>query len=335
MVLDAPRHGRCATAELPDPEPGPGQVLLRVRACGGLPHRPAHRRRRARPMPKLPLVLGHQIVGRVVGGRRALRGWATASACPGSAGPAASAATAARAARTSATARASPATTSTAATPSCAVADERFCFPLPDGYADLQAAPLLCAGLIGYRALRLAGDARAARPLRLRRRGAHRRAGRARSRAGACSRSRAPGDDAGAGVRARAGRRVGGRRDERRPPEELDAAIIFAPVGELVPAALRGAREGRRGRLRGHPHERHPVVPLRAALGRARAALGGEPHARATARSSSRSRRRCRCARRSRRYPLERANEALDRLRSGHIRGAAAILPGKPLGATE
>ena len=89
-----------------------------------------------------------------------------------------------------------------------AVADERYCFPLPEGYPDLQAAPLLCAGLIGYRSLRLCGDARAARPLRLRRLGPHhlpggRAPGPARLRAHPAGRRRDP------ALRARAGRRVG------------------------------------------------------------------------------------------------------------------------------
>ncbi len=119
-----------------------------------------------------------------------------------------------------------------------AVADERFCFPIPDGYPDEQAAPLLCAGLIGYRCLRMCGDARRARPLRLRRSGAHPHAGRARpgprglrvhARRATTSPRPSPASSA---------RRGPARRDAR-PPEQLDAAIIFAPVGALVPLALR------------------------------------------------------------------------------------------------
>ena len=116
--------------------------------------------------------------------------------------------------------------------------------PDPGGLPGLQAAPLLCAGLIGYRSLRLGGDARAARPLRLRRRGPHHLPG-----------GRAPGP---AGVRASHGRATprpsasrcelgaewAGRLRPSRRPEPLDAAIIFAPVGELVPVALRAVRPG-------------------------------------------------------------------------------------------
>ncbi len=139
--------------------------------------------------------------------------------------------------------------------------------PLPAGYADAQAAPLLCAGLIGYRALRAGRRRGAARPLRLRRRRAHRRA---RSRATQGRRvfafTRAGRRRARRRSRASSARTGPARRDEA-PPEPLDAAIIFAPVGALVPAALRAVAQGRHGRLRRHPHERHPVVPLRRSCG--------------------------------------------------------------------
>ena len=122
-----------------------------------------------------------------------------------------------------------------------AVADERYCFPMPDGYADLEAAPLLCAGLIGYRALRMCGDAER---LGLYGFGASAHivcqvAAHQGRRVFALTR---PGDDE-TRLRARARRRVG-RRLRRGCPEELDAAIIFAPVGELVPGALRALAPG-------------------------------------------------------------------------------------------
>ena len=144
-----------------------------------------------------------------------------------------------------------------------AVADERFCFPIPDGYPDEQAAPLLCAGLIGYRSLRLAGDAEAlglygfgasahivcqVAVAQGRRVFAGTRAGDDETQAFARSLGAAWAGDAPAG-----------------PPEELDAVIVFAPVGELVPAALRHVRKGGVGRLRRDPHERHPVVPATSA----------------------------------------------------------------------
>jgi propanol-preferring alcohol dehydrogenase len=122
------------------------------------------------------------------------------------------------------------------------VADERFCFPIPDGYPDLQAAPLLCAGLIGYRALRMAGDARrlgfygfgSAASILVQ---VARHQGR---RVYAFSR---PGDQASQEFARSLGADWAGGSDER-PPEPLDAAILFAPAGDLVPAALRAVAKG-------------------------------------------------------------------------------------------
>src|ERR687891_758469 len=150
MVLEAP--GRpLREADLPVPEPGPGQVLLRVRACG-VCRTDLHIVDGELHEPKLPLVLGHQIVGEDVDSGERLGipwlGWTDGSCryctsgrenlCYGArftgydldGGYA-----------------------------EYAVADRRYCFPIPEGYPDVQAAPLLCAGLIGYRSLRLAGEA--------------------------------------------------------------------------------------------------------------------------------------------------------------------------------
>ena len=225
-VLDAPGRPLRA-AELPEPEPGPGEVLLRVHACGvcrtdlhvldgevapapaaARPRPPDRRHRRRRP--------------------------ASASACRGSAGRAASAATAARGRENLCDRARFTGRDRDGGFAEYAVADARFCFPIPDGYPDLQAAPLLCAGLIGHRALRMAGDAE-----RLGLYGfgaaAHiicqvaRHEGRrvfAFTRAGRRRRRRP----------SRASSAPSGRaRPATRPPEELDAAIIFAPAGALVP----------------------------------------------------------------------------------------------------
>ena len=207
MLLDAPGT-KLREAEIRRPELRPGEVRIRVGACG-VCRTDLHIRDGELREPKLPLVLGHQIVGTVIEGDGSRR--ARASASPGWAGPAASAATAAPDARTCATARASPATRSTAATPRRPSPTRATAFRFPTVRADEELAPLLCAGLIGYRALRAAGDGESARPLRLRRRRAHRRAGRAsrrtpRVRLHAARRR----GSAVAGSRAR--RRVGGRR---------------------------------------------------------------------------------------------------------------------------
>jgi len=146
------------------------------------------------------------------------------------------------------------------------LADARYCLPLP-GLRRRARRPLLCAGLIGYRALRMAGEARrigiygfgaAAHIVR---------------------RWPVPGRDCLAFVRPATRTRHGlqcrslqlGRRSDERPPEALDAAIIFAPVGALVPAALAAVRPAVRG-LRRHPHERHPVLPYALLWGSARSA---------------------------------------------------------------
>ena len=176
-----------------------------------------------------------------------------------------------------------------------AVADGRYALALPEGFGDLEAAPLLCAGLIGHRALRMTGDgqrlglygfgasAHIVCQVALhqgRRVFAFTRAGDAASQAFALELGcEWAGDALGAA------------------PEELDAAIIFAPVGELVPAALQGSGARRRGRVRGHPHERHPVVPLRDPVGRARRCARSPISRARTPSSSSTSLRGCRCAR--------------------------------------
>src|SRR5438093_165583 len=136
-------------AQLPEPEPAPGELLLRVRACG-VCRTDLHVFDGELSQPKLPLVLGHQVVGEVVGeGRRVgvpWLGW-TCGEC--------------RYCRSGLENLCDRAQFTgydlDGGYAEYAVADERFCFPLPEGYPDLQAAPLLCAGLIGYRALRLAG----------------------------------------------------------------------------------------------------------------------------------------------------------------------------------
>ena len=158
MVLEAPGQP-LVEAELPDPKPAEGQVLIEVSTCG-VCRTDLHIFDGELTEPKLPLVLGHQIVGRVIeagAGATASR-QATASAFRGSAGPTAPAATADRAGRTSASTRSFTGYDIDGGYAERAVADERFCFPLPGEMSDEHAAPLLCAGLIGYRSLRLAGE---------------------------------------------------------------------------------------------------------------------------------------------------------------------------------
>src|ERR1700761_6102378 len=149
MVLDEARAPLRA-AELPRPQPRRGQMLLRVRACG-VCRTDLHVADGELTKPKLPLVIGHQIVGEAEDGRRLgvpWLGW-TCGVC-----------------RYCTSGRENLCDRARftgydldGGYGEWAVADERFCFPIPEGYGDLDAAPLLCAGLIGYRALRLAGEA--------------------------------------------------------------------------------------------------------------------------------------------------------------------------------
>jgi alcohol dehydrogenase, propanol-preferring len=233
MLLDRPGQ-QLREAELPEPQPGPGQLLVRVRACS-VCRTDLHIVDGELTRPKLPLVLGHQIVGTVVGEERRIGipwlGW-TDGDC--------------RYCRSDRENLCDNARFTgydiDGGYAEYAVADERFCLGLPGEYEDLEVAPLLCAGLIGYRALRLAGDGE-----RLGLYGfgasAHIIAQVARHQGRRVFAFTRPGDDEGQRFALGLGAEWAGGSDER-PPEELDSTIIFAPVGELVPAALRVLAKG-------------------------------------------------------------------------------------------
>jgi propanol-preferring alcohol dehydrogenase len=232
MLLDAPGTPLRA-AELPEPEPAAGELLLRVRACA-VCRTDLHIVDGELTEPKLPLVPGHMIVGEVVGdGRRVgvpWLGWTDGDCryC--------------RAGLENLCERAQfTGYDRDGGFAEYTVADERFCFPLPDDYDDLEVAPLLCSGLIGYRALRFAGDAE-----RLGLYGfgasAHIIVQVARHQGRRVFAFTRPGDGEGQEFARGLGAEWAGGSDES-PPEELDAAIIFAPVGALVPAALRAVRK--------------------------------------------------------------------------------------------
>jgi propanol-preferring alcohol dehydrogenase len=321
MVLDAPRSA-LRPGDLADPEPGPGDVLLEVAACG-ICRTDLHVVDGELQHPKLPLVPGHQIVGRLVqdGERFAAGdrvgvpwlGW-TCGECRYC-----------RSGRENLCDRARfTGYDRDGGFARFAVADERFSFALPDGYPDLQAAPLLCAGLIGYRTLRMAGDAErvgiygfgAAAHIvcqvarhQGRRVFAFTRAGDADSQAFAL--------ELGAEW---AGDALGP------PPEELDAALIFAPVGELVPAALKAVAKGGSVVCGGIHMSDIPSMPYELLWGervvRSVANLtraDGEEFLELAPRVPVRTQ--------VETHPLDQANEALERLRGGRIRGAAVLVP--------
>jgi propanol-preferring alcohol dehydrogenase len=232
MLLDAPGKPLRA-AEIAEPEPGPGEFLLRVRACA-VCRTDLHIVDGELTQPKLPLVLGHMIVADVIGeGRRVgvpWLGWTdgTCRYC--------------RADLENLCDRAQfTGYDRDGGFAEYTVADERFCFTLPDRYADLDVAPLLCSGLIGYRALRFTGDAE-----RLGLYGfgasAHIIVQVARHQGRRVFGFTRPGDTEGQEFARSLGVEWAAGSNEP-PPEELDAAIIFAPVGALVPAALRAVRK--------------------------------------------------------------------------------------------
>src|SRR5881275_291698 len=241
MVLSAAREP-LELRELPVPKAGPGQVLLRVRACG-VCRTDLHIVDGELPRPKLPLVPGHEIVATVEQGGSRFRkgdrvgvpwlGW-TDGTCRFCASGRENLCDAARFTGYDIDGGYAELT----------VADERYCFPLPDSYDDLRAAPLLCAGLIGYRTLRLAGDAQriglygfGASAHILCQVAAHQ--GR---RVFAFTR---PGDDQGQAFARELGAEWAGASGEA-PPEELDGAIVFAPAGTLMIDALRVSAKGAR-----------------------------------------------------------------------------------------
>ena len=315
MVLDAP--GRpLRDAELPVPETGPGQVLLRVRACG-VCRTDVHVVDGDLPEPKLPLVPGHQIVGEDVATGERLGvpwlGW-TCGEC-----------------RYCASGRENLCDRARftgyqldGGYAEYAAADRRYCFPVPDGYPDLQAAPLLCAGLIGYRSLRLAGEGE-----RLGLYGfgasAHIVAQVARGQERRVFAFTRAGDEAAQSLALELGAEWAG--DALGPvPEELDAAIVFAPVGELVPAALRAVGKGGTVVCAGIHMSDIPSFPYEL--------LWGERVVRSVANLTRRDGEeflalapQVPVRTEVEAFPLERANDALDRLRAGEVRGAAVLVP--------
>ncbi len=326
MVLERPGEPLVA-AERPRPEPGPGEVLLRVLACG-VCRTDLHVADGELPEPRLPLVLGHEIVGEVAGLGAGVEGLAagdrigvpwlgwTCGACAFCASGRENLCDRAR----------FTGYQLDGGYAEYAVADRRFCFPIPPGYSAAEAAPLLCAGLIGYRALTLAGDAR-----RLGLYGfgaaAHILAQVARHQGREVYAFTRPGDADGQAFARELGARWAGGSDER-PPEQLDAALLFAPVGALVPAALAAVAKGGTVVCAGiHMSEIPPfayellwgervlrsVANLTRADGEALLALAPQVPVRTTVEP----------------FPLAEADRALDRLRRGEVRGAAVLVPGE------
>jgi propanol-preferring alcohol dehydrogenase len=313
MVLTAPGEP-LEERDLPIPEPGPGEVLIRVSACA-VCRTDLHIFDGELPGPKLPLVLGHQIVGRIEGSDERVGvpwlGWADGDCryCRSGRENLCDSAQFTGFHRDGGYAE-------------YVVADERFCHQPPEAYDDVAATPLLCAGLIGFRALRLAGDA-----VRLGLYGfgssAHIIAQVARHQGQRVFAFTRPDDAAGQEhARALGAEWAGG--SDLLPPEELDAAIIFAPVGALVPVALRAVAKGGIVVCAGIHMSDIPSFPYEL--------LWGERTLRSVANLTRQDGTdflqlapRVPVRTDIETFPLEQAGEALERLRSGRLRGTAVL----------
>lgn len=324
MLLERP--GRpLRLAEVPEPALKPGQVRVRVKACA-VCRTDLHVVDGELPDPKLPLVPGHEIVGEVVAvgagverfaqGQRVGIPWLGHSCgvcaycrdgrenlcdAPGFTGY-----------------------TIDGGYAELAVAEAGYVFPMPEGYGDAEAAPLLCAGLIGYRSLRMAGDAR-----RLGIYGfgaaAHIVAQVARAEGREIFAFTRPGD-APAQAFARSLGAVWAGESGEAPPEPLDAAILFAPVGALVPAALTAVRKGGVVVCGGIHMSDIPSFPYRL-LWQERVVRSVANLTRQDAHEFLALAGRVRIATEVTIYPLAQANEALAALREGRLTGAAVLVP--------
>ncbi len=297
------------------PTPGEGQLLIRVHACG-VCRTDLHLLDGEVAIKQPPRILGHQIIGTTESGDRVgvpWLGWADGTCewcrngqenlCP------------------------------QARFTGCdidggyaeyAIADARFCFPLPDGYPDEQAAPLMCAGLIGYRALRMCGDAQ--------RVGLYGFGASAHILAQVC---RAQGREVYAFTRAGDEKTQAFARElgavwtgasEDTPPEPLDAAIIFAPVGALVPLALAAVAPGGTVVCGGIHMSDIPSFPY-STLWQERTLRSVANLTREDAREFLPLAPQVPVRTRITKYPLEQANEALADLRAGRFTGAAVLVP--------
>jgi propanol-preferring alcohol dehydrogenase len=322
MVLNDPRMP-LQEVELPLPRPGPGQILIRVHACG-VCRTDLHVVDGELAEPKLPLVPGHEIVGDIteIGegverfqvGERVGVPWLgfTCGTCPYC-----------LAGRENLCDRARfTGYQIDGGYADYTVADQRYCFDVPAHYTDAEAAPLLCAGLIGYRSLVLAGDAR--------RLGLYGFGAAAHIIAQvACYQGREvyaftrAGDHEGQGFARHLGAVWAGD-SASLPPTELDAAILFAPVGELVPAALRAVAKGGIVVCAGIHMSDIPSFPYHL--------LWGERIVRSVANLTRRDGEefldlagRVPVRAVVQKFPLRDANLALNQLRNGRIHGAAVL----------
>jgi propanol-preferring alcohol dehydrogenase len=324
MILKEPRT-LLTPAEVPDPIPAPDQLLIKVHSCA-VCRTDLHVIDGELPDPKLPLIPGHEIIGSVLAKGSAVDrfalgdrvgvpwlGW-SCGACPWCLSGRENLCDSARYTGYQIDGGYAEMT----------VADARFCFPIAASYRDDEAAPLMCAGLIGYRALRMAGED--ARRLGLYGFGAaaHIIAQVARHQGREVYAFTRPGDTAAQRLASDLGASWAGGSDER-PPVPLDAAIIFAPSGPLVPAALRAVAKGGTVVCAGIHMSDIPAFPYEI--------LWGERVVRSVANLTRRDGEEFLTLAPAvpvkthvTTFPLAQANEAVAALRSGAITGAAVLM---------
>jgi propanol-preferring alcohol dehydrogenase len=323
MCLRAPRSA-LEQRDLPRPEPGAGEIRLRVTACG-VCRTDLHIVDGELPEPRLPLVPGHQIVARVDAhgtgvdapalGARVGVPWLglTCGVCAPC-----------RAGRENlCDAPLFTGYTRDGGFADYVVADARYCFPIPEAYGDAEAAPLLCAGLIGHRTLRMAPD-----PHTVGLYGfgaaAHIVAQICRAEGRTVYAFTRPGDDAAQALARRLGAAWAGSSDEA-PPEPLDAALIFAPIGALVPTALAHTRKGGTVVCGGIHMTDIPSFPYRL-LWEERQLRSVANLTREDGHALMRIASRTHLHTEITRFPLQDAQIALDRLRAGELTGAGVLV---------
>jgi len=305
--------------ERPIPQPREEQLLLRVEACG-VCRTDLHLLDGEVAIAEPPRILGHQIVGSVQGGGESGRrvgvawlGW-TCGACDYCTGGRENLCPRARF-----TGR-----DIDGGMAEYALADERYCFPIPAGYPSAQAAPLLCAGLIGFRALRMCGQAR-----RIGLYGfgaaAHIIAQVCRSQERRVFAFTRPGDEQAQALALELGAVWAGASQEL-PPEELDAAIVFAPDGSIVPLALLALAPGGTVVCAGIHMSEIPAFPY-SSLWQERSVRSVANLTRGDGREFLELAPRVPVSTHIVTYPLQDANEALADLRAGRFTGAAVIVP--------
>ena len=327
MVLDEPGTP-LVLRERPTPEPAPGEILVEVAACG-VCRTDLHVVDGELPEPRLPIVPGHEIVGRVAALGRGVAGFAagerigvpwlgyTCGVCPYCRGGRENLCD--RPLFTGYTRDGGYATH--------ALADARYCFPLPDRMDEAELAPWLCAGLIGWRSYRMAREGSEPKALGLYGFGA---AAHVLTQVAAWQGCRVyaftrSGDSAAQAFARSLGAVWAGGSDEM-PPVALDAAIIFAPVGALVPAALKVVRKGGRVVCGGIHMSDIPSFPYRL-LWEERHVVSVANLTRADGREFLTLAPQAGVKTHITRYPLEQANAALADLRHGRFVGAAVLVP--------